>query len=45
MLRFEICKTYGRGEDEEDEEEEKEEGEGDSRVPWMQRVASRTRLL
>lgn len=37
MLRFEICKTHGRGEDEEDEEEEKEEGEGegegDSRVP------------
>lgn len=25
MLRFEICKTHGRGEDEEDEEEDEEE--------------------
>lgn len=27
MLRFEICKTYGRGEDEEDEEEDEDEEE------------------
>lgn len=31
MLRFEICKTHGRGEDEEDEEEERERGRGRGR--------------